>query len=158
MLKKWSEKAHENAVLHGWYDEERTQMELFMLVDSEASENFEAFRNDDRKNLAEELADISIRIFDIAGFYGFGLSSHFIMKNKERYKKQQYLESLFKFKSIVFSKGYPRGMTEIKFDCEELLGITFAIADNFGIDIWNEIEKKHEINKKRSYRHGGKRL
>lgn len=35
---------------------------------------------------------------------------------------------------------------------------TMDIAEAMGIDLWDAIEKKHEYNKTRSHRHGGKAL
>ena len=58
-----------------------------------SSEALEAYRNHDKKNFAEELADIVIRVFDM--------------------------------------------------------------AEGLEVDIQAEILKKHEINKKRPFRHGG---
>jgi NTP pyrophosphatase (non-canonical NTP hydrolase) len=44
---------------------------LLSLVHSEVSEAVEAFRNDDRTNFDEELADVLIRILDLA--HGMGI-------------------------------------------------------------------------------------
>ncbi len=44
--------------------------------------------------------------------------------------------------------------------CEELADIVIRTLDlcaGYGIDIEHEIRKKHERNKRRAYRHGGKR-
>lgn len=52
-----------------------------------------------------------------------------------------------------------RDRDEAKFR-EELADIAIRLldaAEAFGIDLQTEILKKHEFNKKRSYRHGGKR-
>lgn len=86
---------HQNAINHGWWETQRPIPELLALVHSEASEAFEAFRNGDDNHIGEELADIVIRVFDM--------------------------------------------------------------AEGLGIDIEDEIVRKHEFNKTRAYRHGGKR-
>ena len=85
---------HANAKAHGWWDELRGVPELLCLVHSEVSEALEAYRNHDKENFAEELADVVIRIFDM--------------------------------------------------------------AEGLGVDIQAEVLKKHDINKQRSFRHGGK--
>ncbi len=44
---------------------------------------------------------------------------------------------------------------------EELADIAIRLldaAEGYGIDLEKEIEKKHETNKKREYRHGNKRV
>jgi NTP pyrophosphatase (non-canonical NTP hydrolase) len=61
---------HDNAVKHGWWDKPRDAPELLCLIHSEVSEALEAYRNDiqegDKGCLSEELADIVIRVFDMA--------------------------------------------------------------------------------------------
>lgn len=80
--------AHSNAVDHGfWSDElaDRRPPELLMLIVSEAAEALEAFR-DDRMGLwfrddgkpegiGSELADIVIRVGDMAGALGIDLDA-----------------------------------------------------------------------------------
>ncbi len=44
----------------------RSVPEMLCLIHSEVSEALEAHRNNDIKNFAEELADIAIRLFDMA--------------------------------------------------------------------------------------------
>ena len=59
------QKVHHNAQLHGWWDQQRTIPELLVLIHSEVSEALEAYRNNDRANYREELADILIRLLDL---------------------------------------------------------------------------------------------
>lgn len=94
-IKEWQAAVHENAVNHGWWDEDRKTPELLCLIHSEVSEALEAYRKGDDDNLGEELADVAIRLMDM---------------------------------------------------CEA-----------FNIDLEAEIMKKHDYNKSRPYRHGGKR-
>jgi NTP pyrophosphatase (non-canonical NTP hydrolase) len=94
-ISKIAEEIHKNAKAHGWWDCKRSIPELLCLIHSEVSEALEAYRKMDWDNLAEELADIIIRVFDM--------------------------------------------------------------AESLDIEIEKEILRKHEINKKRPYRHGGKK-
>ena len=94
-LNKIAKEVHENAKAKGWWDEKRNIPELLCLIHSEVSEALEAYRKDDHENFREELADILIRVLDLA--------------------------------------------------CSE------------NIDIELEVEKKHNFNKTRPFRHGGKR-
>ena len=94
-LSHLAERIHKNAQIHGWWETERSVPELLCLVHSEVSEALEAHRNGDNENLTEELADIIIRVCDMA------------------------------------------------------VGL--------GIDIEEEVIKKHHVNIKRPYRHGGKK-
>ena len=108
-INKIAKEIHENAVAHGWWEEERSLPEIIALCHSELSEALEAYRNhepyvwikksmDDEKpdGVAVELIDCVIRIFD-------------------------YLQCR-------------------EFDIEEIIRL------------------KHEYNKTRSYKHGGKRI
>lgn len=59
---------HRIAESKGWWDEPRNDGELIALMHSELSEALEALRAHGTKdNLAEELADCCIRIFDYCG-------------------------------------------------------------------------------------------
>jgi len=93
-LKDLSKEIHLNAVRHGWWEKSRPIPELLCLIHSEVSEALEAYRANNDENLVEELADIAIRVFDM--------------------------------------------------------------AEGLGLDIEKAILDKHEINKNRPYRHGGK--
>jgi len=58
------------------------KMERLMMVVSEVGEACEAIRNGDENNLAEELADIVIRVMDCAEQWGIDLESEIIKKDK----------------------------------------------------------------------------
>ena len=71
---------------HGWWDKERPIPELLCLIHSEASEALEAYRANDSTNpysanFAEELADIVIRVFDMAEGLGIDIQSEILKKN-----------------------------------------------------------------------------
>jgi NTP pyrophosphatase (non-canonical NTP hydrolase) len=59
---------HAIAKKKGWWDTERNDGELIALMHSELSEALEAMRNHaSHEDIAEELADCCIRIFDYCG-------------------------------------------------------------------------------------------
>lgn len=84
-IRQWCQEVHENAVIHGWWQEPRTEGELLMLVVSEASEAFEEIRNGHKitetyysdngkmEGVPSELADIVIRVMDMCQYYGIDL-------------------------------------------------------------------------------------
>jgi NTP pyrophosphatase (non-canonical NTP hydrolase) len=81
-------KIHQNAVDHGWWDGVRTIPELLVLLHSEVSEALEAYRNNDRENYREELADIAIRLLDTAEGQGIDLTAEIIRKHERNISRE----------------------------------------------------------------------
>jgi NTP pyrophosphatase (non-canonical NTP hydrolase) len=75
---KW---IHDIAKEHGWWDNERPVPELLCLVHSEVSEALEAYRTKNDTNFAEELADVVIRIFDMAQGLAIDIEQEIIKKS-----------------------------------------------------------------------------
>lgn len=80
-LRELAERCHNNAVNKGFYDNPPTDGERIALIHSEASEGLEACRHGNPPSehipqhsaLAEELADIVIRILDWSHFKGIDI-------------------------------------------------------------------------------------
>ncbi|MCX5710889.1 MAG: hypothetical protein NT060_02830 [Candidatus Omnitrophica bacterium] len=77
---------HKIAKSKGWWDMERNDGELIALMHSELSEALEAMRaHGSKDNIAEELADCCIRIFDFCGARKIDLDK--ILTKKIEYNK-----------------------------------------------------------------------
>ncbi|MFH1269655.1 MAG: hypothetical protein ABIH75_01170 [Candidatus Omnitrophota bacterium] len=75
------EECHRIARGKGWWESERNDGELIALMHSELSEALEAMRNHGTKdNIAEELADCCIRIFDYCGARAIDLEKTILKK------------------------------------------------------------------------------
>jgi NTP pyrophosphatase (non-canonical NTP hydrolase) len=75
-LNDWVGISHDIAIEHGWWDSDRSDSEVIVLLHSELSECLEAMRlkplnatqvADQKDKIAEELSDYMIRVFDYCG-------------------------------------------------------------------------------------------
>lgn len=72
---------------NGWYDEERTFPVDIALLHSEVSEAFEGWRKGDDRNVAEELADVFVRLLDTCSRNNVDLAAEFYAKMSANEKR-----------------------------------------------------------------------
>ena len=180
MQHNMAKKCHKIAVEKGWWEEKRTKSEIVILIFSELFEAFEALRGDKwadnqivvekeeeegipiagykvlfemhiKDTVEDEIADTMIRIFD---FLGSCESYNTIQKEKvfDRIPFRFSYELHDYFNQCFFMKEY--NPTNIEY----IFNFTIYIANEFNIDLKNQMELKLEYNKLRSHRHGGKKL
>ncbi len=86
---EWQKELHELAVAKGWWDQPRPVPELLCLLHSEVSEALEEYRNGNKHLFNAELADIAIRLFEMAEALDVDLEAE-IVKKHERNKRRPY--------------------------------------------------------------------
>lgn len=192
-LNKFAQAVHENAVKHGWWDEERTFGEIIALCHSELSEALEEYRakrpmlyfvetngfvvtdmserkDEKPEGIAVELADCIIRVLDYFG--------------KEELDVDALMQEAMKAVMCdVPGRIYAATLGDCISRWHLLLSLSYAcwckasgthasalrmarcvceilawgkVTD--GVDFEMILDIKHEYNKTRPYRHGGKAL
>ncbi len=128
-MNKLAKEIHANAVEHGWWEEERTLAEIVALCHSELSEALEEYRAGRPKVwfACKKTGEPCLKRGCSSYFYG-------LCDSKSMSEK-------------------PEGIAVEMADC------IIRILDwcgKEGVDIENIIQTKHEYNKTRPYKHGGK--
>lgn len=182
-LKSLTAGVHNNSVAHGWWEEERNFGELIALCHSELSEALEEYRNGKMLNetyysgknkygqlmqshektenckkpegIPSELADVVIRVLDMCGRYHFDIPEDDSMEG--------FLGATYAYDKTPFAEficGCHSGLSAAAADGIEHLEVViimiFSYCKVHKIDIEAAILEKHEFNKTRPYKHGGK--
>lgn len=195
-LNDFIKEVHQNAVEHGWWEEERSLGEVISLIHSEISEALEEYRSghefnevyyscsskDEEKlchnsitiggckrcslgkpeGIPIELADVIIRVFDFIGsenedvpLNNISNLSIFSINDNESCSKYKNFGSFITACHVYCSNAY------IYDPVYWLFGLVMFIKRFCGVNdihIENLIEDKHEFNKTRPYKHGGKKM
>ncbi len=141
-INEFAAEVHKNAVDHGWWEGERTFPEIVALIHSEVSEALEEYR--DGKPLL---------------YFPFFISpatlAAFVAKRTEARIAEAALTIRKNPNARCSAQSKkPEGIAA------ELADVIIRVLDYCayaGIDIENVLEVKHEYNKSRPYRHGGKK-
>ena len=190
ILPELQREAHAIALSKGWWDEERTFGDLIALVHSELSEALEAYREHGdvqprlkRYNqidgwstvladehgghpigVPSELADVVIRVADMAEWYGCNLeAAETIDPSTESFYAHlvsfgDWIEACGIWLSFAFlEKLLAPDFHPARPLAQTLLWVQ-RMAAHYSIDLDAAIEAKMEYNRTREYRHGGKAL
>ena len=175
-LTELQKEAHAIAKEKGWWDQERTFGDLIALIHSELSEALEAYRDygnttnawmelvdedSDRipVGVGHELADVVIRVADMAEWYGLSFPIHLLHINNTRSFGDWIAECHSSVSEVLATfKRFPANPELICGSLWGLLGHVFSMAAHYDIDLDAAIAAKMEYNRTREYRHGGKAL
>ena len=130
-LTEFSKEVHQNAVDHGWWEKEVTFGEVIALCHSELSEALQEYRENMPMEYKRCTFDGNMCEKDNCAAYETGSCD----------------------RELAFDK--PEGVVVELADC--ILRI-LDYCGKEGIDIERILLEKHEYNKSRPYRHGGKKL
>lgn len=157
-------KAHENAKNHGFHDKKLDLEQAVMLIVSEIGEAIEAdrmhknapyvlctpptneeFKRDIKDTYEDEIADVFIRLFDTAGYYG--IIPKYMLLN---YTSDTHAGRLLYLTMTVLSIAVQPTVTSFNYAYSNLVDF----CDKFEIDIVPFIKAKMKYNEGREYKHG----
>lgn len=170
---KLAEEAHENAVKHGFCETKVSNEHCLMLViteiaemveadrkgidaDIEAFEKYESriafdenFERHIKNTLEDEMADIAIRLFDLAGALGVNFDKMLPCRYYRAYSKFSFTENAF-----ALSKGLCRDSIGIEKRIQFGLEYVTKWAKSINIDLDWHIDEKMKYNATRPLKHG----
>ena len=159
--------AHAIAKGKGWWDEPRTFGDCIALVHSDLSAVLEAHRafhgrippNHSWAILGERLADVVIRVADMAEHYGVRLETIDIDDPMPPPLETfgDWITYAHHWVDCV-AENHRAGYLTWKDSMSNVVCVVQRIAAHYGIDLDTAIEAKMEYNKTRLYRQGGKAL
>lgn len=170
-IRELCKEAHENAVRHGFWDDQHDIRHYLMLVITELAEAVQAYRKNrfaDRDKyeklvmesgctedtafllrvkdtFEDEMADACIRLMDLTGRFDVELPTDIKIIRTEG---EDITVTLFK--AIFFMQN------AMYRDAGELVMYFIRLSENIGIDIEWHIRVKMAYNKSRPYLHGNK--
>lgn len=159
-------KAHKNAQEKGFWNERLSNEHYLMLVVTEIAEMVEADRKEMRVcehykqitynehikgSLEDEMADVAIRLADLAGALGIDFDKMNLCKYHRAFDKFTFTENAF-----ALTKGLSR--SNISIERRILFGIEYIFnwAESLNIDLWFFIQQKMKYNALRPELHGKK--
>ena len=167
---KLAEEAHENAVKHGFWENKVSNEHCLMLVITEIAEMVEAHRVSRKANTAaynempnkqigferfikntmeDEMADIVIRLGDLAGALGVNFEKMSPCRYYRAYSKFSFTENAF-----ALSKGLCRDGIGIEKRIQFGLDFVSKWAQELNIELAFFVAQKMRYNVMRPYRNG----
>lgn len=162
-----AKEVHQNAKDHGWHDGNTEHDTVMALVVDECCEALTALRAGTEKEpcdkniglnqLEEEVADIYLRILDYIGYMKYTS-----MLRYEAPEIRRRIQFLLKGKSDGAMIGQLIKSIVINFQAGTCYDYLLAMVEEYAkikkIDLENAVTVKHEYNKTRPFKHGGKKF
>jgi len=141
-IKDFAVEVHKNAIKHGWWEDERSFGDLIALCHSELSEALEEYRNGHKPTETYYSCQAPKDEIDkmMAG-KGSGING---------------CPSCDKGGCKNTCKGHYGKMEGIPSELADVIIRVLDMCEHYGIDIEATLKEKHEFNKTRPYKHGGK--
>ena len=165
-----AKQAHDNALKHGWWEKHLSNEHCLMLVITEVAEaveadrerrkaDIQAFNRMANKQIAferyikntkeDELADIAIRLFDLAGALGLDFGK----MNPCRYHRA-FDHFTFTDNAFALCKGLGRDIIAVEKRILFGLDHVYGWAEALNVDLPFFIREKMRYNVMRPYKHG----
>lgn len=117
----------------------------------------EAFETYVKNSLEDELADVVIRLLDLAGLRGIeiDLFPEAVDANAEEFKGKTFTECIYHICcSVAFPQRYVNSLTIMYIGINYLIASVLGLAKNLDIDLLWHIEQKMKYNQLREQKHG----
>lgn len=143
-LNQFAKEVHQNAIDHGFWDDDATDERQIALIHSEWSEALQADRSGcTPREVCMELIDGVLRVLDYCAAY-----------NAEVFDKGwRHCENLFSavvFLHVATSKLYVSGFSKVS----KIVSCVFAFVRTYGFDPYELLHEKHAYNLTRPHKHG----
>lgn len=176
------DRAYECAKSHGWHEEKHDLKHYLMLAATEVAEAVQADRKGRRADrrafeeymethdetaikhaypdyiagtVEDELADVAIRLFDLAGVAGLDLSGmQSLLHEIEKDKKNAHKLLDREFTVIAYELTDNITCRNLKQAVYFSLSLVLTWGDYLGIDMMWHIRQKMKYNETRPYKHG----
>lgn len=176
-LNELRDTAYQTAVQHGFHDEEHEPKHYLMLILTEVSEMVEADRNGKKANIIryvedldngkleferafeyyikdsfqDEMADVVIRLLDMAGAYRIELQMSEHLDYRDVLMERPFIINAFYLcKLICGAEGDPEG----DYLLSHIIKYVYDWADIMKVDIVWHVRQKMEYNNTRPFRNG----
>ena len=146
-LNEFAKEVHQNAIDHGFWDDDATDERQISLIHSEWSEALQADRSGcTPREVCMELIDGVLRVLD------------YCAAQDTEVQLQEYDNPVSNFFDLIVCLHYFTSKLDGAFDLQslvnEIIGLVFTFLRGYGFDPYGLMKQKHEFNLTRPHKHG----